>query len=318
MAVLGIDLGGTKLSLAVFSEDGKILQKETMALNHREGKQVAELIQSEIKKLLVQQNATENKIESIGIAVPGISHNKTGTVWAPNIPGWDDYPLLQKIEQISNNIPVTIDSDRACYILGELWQGNAKGCSDAIYLAVGTGIGSGILTEGKILRGAHDIAGAIGWMALNKPFDDKYISCGCFEHHASGEGLAKVAKEFLKKDINYTGELLNTPINEITAKNIFAAYENNDAIAMAVIKQAIEFWGMAVANLVSIFNPQKIILGGGVFGEAIKFIPQIINEAIKWAQPISIKKVSIEVSALGNNAGLVGAAFIALQNIQPK
>jgi len=315
MIISGIDLGGTKLSLAVFTEKGKMLHKETTALNNRTGKQVGQLITTAIKQLMIQQKALGNEIISIGIAVPGISRIKTGTVWAPNIAGWDDYPLLDEVTQISDGIPIKIDSDRACYILGESWQGNARGCNDAIYLAVGTGIGAGILSGGHVLYGAHDIAGAIGWMALNRPFDDKYISCGCFEYHASGEGMVKVAREILQNNKTYSGELRSKKRLEITAHDLFTAYENNDAIAIDVIKQCIEFWGMAIANLVSMFNPEKIILGGGIFGPAVQFISAIKNEAGKWAQPVSIKQVSIESSALGTDAGLYGAALLALQKV---
>jgi glucokinase len=315
MTVSGIDLGGTKLSMAVFSEEGKMEHKKTIALNSRTGKQSGQLITTGIKELLTQQNVIGNTIASIGIAVPGISRSKSGTVWAPNIPGWDDYPLLKEMNEVSDGIPVIIDSDRACYILGESWQGNAKNCKDAIYVAVGTGIGAGILAEGRILRGAHDIAGAIGWMALDRPFNDKYFSCGCFEYHASGEGMSKITKEILEGNIAYTGELRNKTPTEITARDIFAAYEKNDQVAIAVIKQCIEFWGMAVANLVSLFNPEKIILGGGVFGPAVKFISDITREAGRWAQPVSMKHVSIEPSALGTDAGLYGAALLALQNV---
>jgi glucokinase len=315
MIVLAIDLGGTKLSLAVFTEQGTILHKETTALNKRTGNEVGQLITSSIKKILIQQKNNGNNIASIGIAVPGISRKKSGTVWAPNIQGWDDYPLLQEVKEISNEIDVSIDSDRACYILGESWKGNAKGCKDAIYLAVGTGIGAGILVNGSVLNGAHDIAGAIGWLALDRPFEEKYISCGCFEYHASGEGLVKVAREMIQSN-NYASEL--SKLDTITAHNIFAVYEKKDPVAIAVIKQAIEFWGMAIANLVSLFNPEKIILGGGVFGPAIKFIADIKREAAKWAQPVSMKQVSIEASALGSDAGLYGAALLALQNLNSK
>jgi glucokinase len=315
MGALAIDLGGTKLSFAVFNEDGTILHKETTALNNCGGKEVAQMMTSSIKKILIQQKENGNIIDSIGIAVPGISHKKSGTVWAPNIKGWEDYPLLKEVKNISNQIPVNIDSDRACYILGESWKGNAQGCKDAIYLAVGTGIGAGILVNGSVLNGAHDIAGAIGWMALNKPFEEKYISCGCFEYHASGEGLAKVAREIIQNN-NYRGGLAD--LSTITAHDIFAAYEKNDAVAIAVIKQAIEFWGMAVANLVSLFNPEKLILGGGVFGPAVKFISDIKKEAAKWAQPVSMQQVSIEASALGPDAGLYGAALLAFQNLKTK
>lgn len=312
MAVLGVDLGGTKLSLAVFSEDGKMLRKEARSLDHREGKDVGHLINREIEKIVMSQDPNDY-VQSIGIAVPGISRHKTGTVWAPNIPGWEDYPLLEEVKQFNSQIPVIIDSDRACYISGELWKGNAQGCKDAIYLAIGTGIGAGILINGNILRGAQDIGGAIGWMALDRPFDEKYISCGCFEYYASGEGIAKVSREFLLKLPCYNGELQKKLPAEITAHDVFLAYEKDDVVAKAVIEQCIGFWGMAVANLVSIFNPEKIILGGGVFGPAIQFISAIRGEAGKWAQPISMGKVDLVSSKLGSDAGLYGAGFLALR-----
>jgi glucokinase len=312
MALLGIDLGGTKLATGLFNNDGKLLSKKFIAIENRKGDEVGELITNSFLQL--KQNLKSEEINSIGISVPGIYHIESGTVWAPNIPGWDDYPLLNEIKKVSDKIPVTIDSDRACYILGECWQGNARECKDAIFLAVGTGIGAGILINGTVLRGANDIAGAIGWMALAKPFINEYIDCGCFEHYTSGEGIAKTAKHFLK-EMDYSGELRNKPIVAITSHDIFAAYENNDVLAKKVIEMCIEFWGMAAANLVSLFNPEKIICGGGVFGPAIPLIPAIKAEAHKWAQPVSIKQVSFESSALGNDAGIYGAGYLALKNI---
>jgi len=310
MALLGIDLGGTKLALGLFSNDGKLLHKESVALNNRKGKEVGELITNSFLQI---KNSHTEEINSVGISVPGIYHIKTGTVWAPNIQGWDDYPLYDEIKKASEKIPVTIDSDRACYILGEAWQGNAKECKDAIFLAVGTGIGAGILINGNVLRGSNDIAGAIGWMALDKPFKDEYISCGCFEYYASGEGIAKTAIIFLQEMKNYAGELKNKTIDGITSYDVFAAYENDDALAKKVIQSCIEFWGMAAANIVSLFNPEKIIFGGGVFGPALRFLNDIYTEARKWAQPISIQQVKIEGSALGTNAGLYGAGYLALK-----
>jgi glucokinase len=316
MALLGIDLGGTKLALAIFTVDGEILFKETVALENRKGSEVGKLITDQISKLMHSAELQGNYINSIGISVPGISHITTGTVWAPNIPEWNDYPLLQEVETVSGKIPVTVDSDRACCILGESWQGNARGCRDAIFLAVGTGIGAGILVNGEILRGSHDIAGAIGWMALKGPFDNQYISCGCFEHYASGEGIAKVTRAFLKEQKDYTGELKNKHIEKITSYDVFSAYYNGDPLAVRVIQLCVEFWGMAVANLVSLFNPEKIIFGGGVFGPGIPLIPAIKKEAAKWAQPISINQVSIDVSGLAGNAGVYGAGFLALKHLQ--
>jgi glucokinase len=309
MPALAVDLGGTKLSLAVFSEQGAILYKHSCLVGKREGNQVGKLLVTEVQKIL----AACSNIQSIGIAVPGIYHHKTGTVWAPNIKGWNDYPLLHQMQHVVS-IPIAIDSDRACYILGETWQGNARGCSNAIYLSVGTGIGAGIFVDGKILRGEHDIAGAIGWMALLQPFEEKYISCGCFEHHASGEGIVKVTKEVLQKEVEYAGLLRQIPAEALRAYDVFKAFEHGDPVAKTVFTICIRFWGMAVANLVSLFNPEKIILGGGVFGPAVTFLPAIKAEAAQWAQPISIRQVSIEPSALGGDAGLYGAGLLAIQH----
>jgi glucokinase len=173
----------------------------------------------------------------------------------------------------------------------------------------------GILIEGNVLRGAHDIAGAIGWMALDRPFKEAYISCGCFEHYTSGEGIAKQAQQLLREEKNYSGELKNKPIEEIDCRDVFNAYENKDEVAQQVIAMCIEFWGMATANLVSLFNPEKIIFGGGVFGPAIPLIPQIKTEATRWAQPISIQQVTFETAALGADAGVYGAGYLAFNQL---
>jgi glucokinase len=315
MGILAFDLGGTKLATAFFNSNGEILFREVSALEKRKGAEVGALISNNIASLIEASDASGNIVESIGISVPGIYHAKKGTVWAPNIPGWDDYPLLDEIKNVAGEIPVKIDSDRACYILGEAWQGNATECKDAIFLAVGTGIGAGILIDGNVLRGSHDIAGAIGWMALSAPFKKEYTACGCFEHYCSGEGIAKVAQQYLREKNDYDGELNQKDIAEISCHDVFEAYENNDEISNEVINICIQFWGMAAANLVSLFNPEKIIFGGGVFGPAIPLIPKIKGEAMKWSQPISIKQVSFEASGLGNDAGVFGAGFLALKNI---
>ena len=317
MAVIALDLGGTKLAAALFSQEGDMLISETVQLEKRKGKEVGSLILQQVNIIL--QKATEKNIivSSLGICVPGIAHAKTGKVWAPNIPGWDDYPLQDKLQNGLENksIKIKIDSDRACYILGETWKGNARGCSDVIFLSVGTGIGAGIIINNLVLRGANDIGGAIGWMALNKPFDKRFIPCGCFEYNASGEGLVKVAEEMMVSK-KFPDSILNTKnINQFSSKDIFEAYDEKDGLAIAVINNAIEYWGMAVANLVSLFNPEKIIFGGGVFGPALKFLDAIYEEAKKWAQPISMKQVVLEGAALGNEAGLYGAGYLALKGL---
>src|SRR5258706_1296207 len=186
MPVIALDLGGTKLASGVFDDEGNLLFPETVSLEKREGAEVGDLISQQTNMLLRRAEAQNRPVTSLGICVPGIAHAKTGKVWAPNIPGWEDYPLADELQtQMNNkNIRIKIDSDRACYILGEIWKGNARDCSDAIFLSVGTGIGAGIICNNQVLRGAHDIAGAIGWMSLNKSFEQEYMPCGCFEYNA--------------------------------------------------------------------------------------------------------------------------------------
>jgi len=318
MAVIGIDLGGTKVAAAIISEDGQIVHKNTALIGNKQGAEVGRLIAKQIEKLHTLGREEEVAIAGVGVSVPGIYYARKGNVWAPNIPGWEEYPLKSELSALldSNGIHVTIDSDRACYILGETWVGSARGCKDAIFLAVGTGIGAGIMVNGRILRGHNDIAGAIGWLALNRPFENEYVDCGCFEYHASGEGIAKVARSYLKDPIYKSSVLQDVTPEELTAYHVFAAYKSADPLAIQVLDDCVAFWGMAAANLVSLFNPEKIIFGGGVFGPAIQFLDRITEEARCWAQPISIQQVTIEASILGGDAGLLGAGSLALRSLR--
>ncbi len=318
MAVIGLDLGGTKLSAAIFNRQGSVPLKKNNNLAGRTGKDVGKLIVDQIVKLMDNARKNNLQIDAIGISVPGIYREKSGSVWANNIPGWDDYPLMNEVTNSIKNqkIKVSIDNDRVCSLLGEVWMGNARNCRHVIFLLVGTGIGAGILANGTIISGSSGAAGAAGWLALDRPFSSKYTPCGCFEYHASGNGIAKVAREYIRKDKSYNGILKTKPPGEITAHDVFSAYESNDALAIKVLDQAVEFWGMTIANLVSLLNPEKIILGGGVFGPGLQFLDKIMNEAKKWAQPLSIKHIQLEGSALGTNTALYGAGYLALKSLE--
>lgn len=309
MPVLALDLGGTKLAVAVFTDDGQFTREEKLTLESRKGAAIGTLIREQIQKYVRE----EPSIGAVGICVPGIYYSQKGSVWAPNIPEWENYPILQEIQTITR-LPVKIDSDRTCYILGEKWKGAVQQCNQAIYIAVGTGIGAGLLVEGQVLRGACGIAGSIGWMVLQKPGRPNNKESQHLESSASGEGIARQIKEAIALSENYTGRWQG--IKKITAAEVFQAYDEGDSLAVKVIENCIALWGMVVANMVSVFNPEKIIFGGGVFGPAIKFIPDIVTEARKWAHPVSIQQVSVEPSALGVRAGLFGAASLALHELQ--
>ncbi len=313
MPYIGIDLGGTKLASAIFDDDGDILHRESVPLAGRTGDAVGALIVAQVHALRNHARSAQ-PATAVGVAIPGIYRAATGTVWAPNIAGWDDYPLLDQLrESIDNDTRMAIDSDRAAYILGETWRGSARGARDAVFVAVGTGIGVGILADGRVVGGHAGIAGAVGWMALQRPYRAEYASWGCFEHHASGPGLVRVARELIDQDPSYTGELRSSTdrMNEITTADVFRAHERGDTIATRVIGDAIELWGMAAANLVSLFDPETVVFGGGVFGPAVRYLDRIRDVAARWGQPISMKRVTFCASTLGGDAGLYGAGRLA-------
>jgi len=311
MTSVGLDLGGTKISAALFDENGEALYKTRAELNEATGHEAGSKITSLLKEVLQEARQLNHQPNGIGICVPGIAH-RTGEVWAPNIKGWENYPLKKEVASFfDHEFPVFIDSDRACHIMAEVWKGAASNCSDAIFLAVGTGIGAGILADGHILRGGHDISGAIGWMALKPAFQPQYKERGCFESHASGFGIAECAKQLL---LEGRDSIMQSRRDQLMAADVFEAYDEKDPVACQVIDEAIHYLGMATANLVSIFNPEKIIFGGGVFGPAVKFIDRIYEEAVQWGQPISMKQVKFEPSQLSGNAGLIGAGYLALKN----
>lgn len=310
MNCIGIDLGGTKITAAVFDPSGNILIKVKDEIGLAEGSDVGQAIVLLLHSLIPEAISRGIIISSIGICVPGIAH-PSGHVWAPNIPGWENYPLKSELEKsIKPSLPVFVDSDRACHMLGEMWKGAAKGCRDAIFLTVGTGIGAGILVNGQILRGTHDISGAIGWMALNPEHLPPYESRGCFESHCSGYGIVQRAKYYMSTGMD--SPYLKNIRGPLTTAAIFEAYDHQDKVSVRVIDEAIVYLGMASANLVSLFNPEKIIFGGGVFGPAIKFLDRIYDEALRWAQPVSIKQVRFEPSQLDNTSGLIGAGYLAM------
>lgn len=316
MSVIGIDLGATKIAAAVFDTAGNFINKKSVLLGGRTGEEVGDLIVDVIEEL-----AQRHEITGAGICIPGIVYSKKETVWAPNIPGWEDFPLKKYILKAlkHKDVEVFIESDRTCYILGERWRGAAKGCDNAIYLAVGSGIGGGILLDGRVIHGSNDIVGATGWMALETEYDTEWDACGCFESFASGNGIGAQARKMLqsegvKPSPDETSPLRNKNTADVIAQDVFAAYEAGDPIAVRVIGKAVRMWGKGTANLVSLFDPEKVIFGGGVFGgaPARALIPRIYEEACKWGQPISMKSVKFCATEVGNDAALLGAAYLAL------
>lgn len=315
MAAIALDIGGTKIDGALFRADGTIIDRHRLLLDGRSGDDVGFLAREIALELMRRADSQGIIVKNIGVCVPGIVHRLEGSVWAPNIPGWDNFPLRRVLAAALPGVDISIDSDRSCSIYGESWIGSAAGCRDAIFVAVGTGIGLGIKVDGNVLHGFGDIAGAAGWMALEPPYDHKFDRCGCFEYYASGSGIGHCARMALA-GASFTGDFGGAlSIDDVKAENVFAAADEGNPIAIAVIDKAVEMWGMGAANLISLFNPEYIIWGGGVFGPARRLIDRIHTEASRWAQPVAMKQVKFVSPAPGINPILAGAAYIAFHHL---
>ncbi len=312
-SVIGLDLKNHRLSNALFAMDGQILYRKRKALGERWGKQVAGLLLEQVELLIDFAREARRKIVSVGIAIPGTFNMESGTVYAPGIPGWHDFDLAPYLQQIKQrlNVHIEVIPDRWANILGESWQGEARGAKNAIVFSVGSGISTGMMVDGQILRGKDNLAGASGWMSFSHSYQSGYKQGGFLEYHASGRGITQRYIE--KRSESQVLSILNDKSNDdLNIQDIFNAYKNGEQAAGEVLERAVDCWSLAIANLISIFNPEKIIFGGPVFGPAAQFLPKIRNEAMNWAQPVSFQGTEFLLSSLGGDMGLIGAGRLAL------
>ncbi len=304
-AVIGLDVGGTKVACGLFSESGQILHQRTLPTVQGSAQESVVQLVCMIDEC-VAKTPVDMAAAGVGIVIPGWINREARTVWAPNISGWDHLGLEQLlVERIS--IPIVMDSDRSAYVKGETWMGAARGLRDVVFLAVGTGIGAGILSDGRILHGHHDLAGAVGWLALSPRFQPVYQAMGCFEAEASGNSIGRKGRERLG--------LPGKEGKPIQAREVIEEARAGNQEAEEILDEALFFLGMGVANLVSTLDPEMIVLGGGLFQDGTYLLERIRIEFARWAQPIAARRVRIELSTLGDRAGLYGAARIALDTI---
>jgi glucokinase len=293
-SVIAVDLGGTKVSAAVIDSEGKIFFRKKARVNRGDARACAEQIRGLVDDARSAASASSLQTKAMGLIVPGIYFAGSGNVWAPNLWGHEQVPLRAELDRFMG-LPFVVDSDRAGYVMGERWMGAARGLSDVVFVSVGTGIGAGIVANGRLLRGAADIAGAVGWLALNPAKRDCYKQVGCWEAEAAGPALARRA-------------------NAKSAEHVVTAARNGDRAANRAIAETAQYLAMGIANLISILNPQMIVLGGGLMQAGDLFIDSVRKGVTDWAQPVSAQQVRIELTQLGEDAGLLGAAYLALEN----
>jgi len=306
-----VDVGGTKIASALFAEDGRMLGRVGVGIDRGTADKPVRQIIGIIKGLQELARMENGHVRAVGICIPGVVFEKSGLVWAPNIPGWDHFPLRSRLE-MKIKTPLVLDSDRSAYVLGEQWLGAARGKQDVVFLAVGTGIGAGILAGGRLIRGSQDIAGAVGWFGLNPEFKEEYVRMGCFEAEAAGSAVGRKARELLRDgQPSLMRKMVRGKIEKVTAEIVVRAARAGDALARKIIAEVSSYLAMGIANIVSILNPEMVVLGGGLFQAGDFLLKPVRKEFRKWVQPLAGRKVRLALSALGEDAGLCGAGRLA-------
>ena len=349
--VMGVDLGGTQIRTAVLRGAELVSRVALLTGEDTAPQRLIPRIFNAIQQALEEARTTLDQVAGIGIAAPGPLDNRTGIVYAPpNMPGWDRVPLRDIFEQHfspaskvgdTSNLHIFVEHDANAAGLGEYLFGAGRGCSNIVYLTISTGIGGGVIVDGKIMEGANGTAGELGHMTIDR--NGGRCRCGnygCLEYLASGIAIAKYANEAIAAGqgvelLEFTralqhaqeGNELEPSIHEatgsghagsssdlevphITARIVSQAAQAGIPLARAIITSAAEAIGVGLVNIIHIFNPQVIILGGGV----TQMGPMLMEPALRIVQERTMKipldAVRIVLAELGGNAGLVGAGAL--------
>lgn len=318
---IGIDLGGTNLRAAIADTDtGQIFHQRKCPTLATEGQEaVIERIVQLIQELV--QAAPDYEIRGIGIGVPGTPDIETGVIqFLPNLPGkWINVPL-QSIIESRVNFPVALINDVRAITLGEWMFGAGRGADTVVCLAIGTGIGGGVVVNGQFHLGLGGTAGEFGHHVVE--LDGLPCGCGgkgCLELYASGPAIASMGvKEVMHGHTTRIGELVDHDLNKIDAGTVVQAALEGDPIARGILQRAGTYLGIAVGNILGVISPQRVIFGGGVSSAGdllLKPIVQTINERV---HVIPLQRVEFVWAQLGINGGLIGAALWAKRRYEER
>jgi glucokinase len=312
---LGIDLGGTKIIAGLVERSGRILAREYCETQAAAGPaQVIDRLIEATTTVLASQSIELSEVNAIGVAAPGPIDAASGTVTAPpNLPGWHDVPLARLI-QSRISLPTYLENDAAAAALAEFTFGAGRGCQHMIYVTASTGIGGGYVLNGRLYQGAVGAAGEIGHMTLlpNGPL----CGCGnrgCLEALASGTAIARDARERVSRGVpTLIAELVNGDLTKISAKVVAQAADDGDIEAQEILQEALGYLGVGVANLVNLFNPEIIVIGGGLTNMGERLFETVRRVIDRRAFPISAHTVRVRPAQLGSDVGLLGAAAVAM------
>jgi glucokinase len=302
---IGIDIGGTSIKAGIIEETGGIIFQADSPTGADNAENITRIIISLIERLHTESGISHLPI---GIGVPGVVTPQGNIVSFSNIHSLENHPL-REIISARFETDVYIDNDANCAAAGELLFGAAKGARHCILITLGTGIGAGIIINGQIYQGAHGGAGETGHMIIFP--GGRACGCGnkgCWEAYGSASAMVRSAAEQSKE---YPGSsLAKIPVISLNAKIIVEAVKNNDALAIKVFNETTEYIGIGIANLLNTFDPDILLIGGGLSHAGELLLEKIRKTAHSIANPIT-KTTAIEKAILGNSAGIIGAASLS-------
>ncbi|KZZ86314.1 MULTISPECIES: ROK family glucokinase [Bacillaceae] len=310
--LVGVDLGGTTIKMAFISLYGEMVSKWEIPTD-KTGKTITMDIAKAIDAKLQELGETKSRLAGIGMGAPGPVDLASGLVYQTVNLGWLNYPLKDHLE-VETGLPAVIDNDANIAAIGEMWRGAGDGAKDVILVTLGTGVGGGIISNGNVIHGVNGAGGEIGHIT-SIPEGGAPCNCGktgCLETVASATGIVRIAKEKLGES-DQESLLRNAwkETGEITSKDVFEFAAKGDAIAQETVEFVTFHLGLALSSLANGLNPEKIVIGGGV-SKAGEYLRVHVEKYFKkYAFPRVAEGAAIEIATLGNDAGVIGGAWLA-------
>lgn len=311
---IGIDLGGTNIAAGVVDKQGNILHKDrvkTVASRHYSEiiKDMAELA----KKVTLDAGLSLEEIQWVGIGSPGSCDNQNGILVSANNLGFFNTPMKDEFQK-HWEVPVYLANDGDCAAFGEAMVGNAKDTDCSVTVTLGTGVGGGIIIDKKIVNGFNCFGAELGHMMINMDGDKcKCGKPGCWEVYASATALIRQTRQAMEENPDSLMWKEATSLEEVSGRTAFNAAKQGDKVAQKVVDTYLHYISVGVANIITIFQPERVLIGGGISNEG-EYILQPIREMVdNFGCCKTDNKTEIMKAALGNDAGIVGAAFLGAQ-----
>ena len=313
----GVDIGGTKCSIALIDEDGKILDKIYTCAHVEEGdKGMVDMVAGHVKELLQRNHVKQSDLPAIGVGCAGhIRHSDGVIITTSNLEGFNNYPLREKM-QSQFEIPVILDNDANAQAYGEYKFGAGQGYDDMIFVTISTGIGAGIVINGKLYRGMTGTAGEFGHTIV-EPDSELVCNCGnrgCIMALACGMALPYMFKKKLKEGIKTKLKMPpNFNISKINGQTLKKGLDMDDPLSKAVITDSAYYVGIGLYNLFQTLNPPLIVLGGGLTNWGEFYLDKIKETFYELARDMIFDPIKITLSDIIGDAGVIGAAALSLE-----